>query len=112
METKNKQLVSTPNAPAWEGLPYPQAVKVGPWVFVSGQLGRDESTGEAATGIEEQTELVFQYIKAILESAGASMGDVVKTLCYLTNRERDYHKFNQVYEKYITTAARSVAQVA
>lgn len=103
--------IATPDAPAWDTLPYPQAVRVGDLVFVSGQIALDSLDGVPVEGIEAQTEAVFGYLRAILEAAGSSLAKVVKTMCYLTDRERDYAGFNDVYRRHLTTAARSTVEV-
>lgn len=69
---------------------------------MSGQLGVDQATGKPADGIEPQTRSVLEQIAAILAAAGCSMADVVKTNCYLTDRERDYVGFNRAYRQFFT----------
>lgn len=97
------------------GLPYPHAVKFGNLVFLSGQLAQDEATGEpVAGGIQPQTRKVLENIKAVLEAAGTSMDMVLKTTCFLMDRD-DFDDFNVVYREFFKKGkepARSTFQVA
>lgn len=95
-----KKVIQTDKAADWGDLPYSQGVVAGDFVFVSGQLGIDRATGKPADGVKRQTELVLDNIRAILEAAGCSLNDVVKTTCYLTNRQSDYAGYNEVYRRY------------
>ncbi|WP_033287881.1 RidA family protein [Amycolatopsis jejuensis] len=108
------KVVTTADAPAWEGYPYPQAVVTGQLVYVSGQLGIDESSGEPLDGIEAQTRAVLTYLSAILQAAGSSLDDIVKTTCYLTDRARDYDGFNKVYREFFRNGfpARATVEVS
>lgn len=93
-----KEVISTPQAPAAIG-PYNQAIKVkaGNMVFASGQLGVDPTTGEFAPGgIKEQTEQVFKNVEAVLEAAGVSLNQVVKTTVFLADMS-DFVPMNEVY---------------
>jgi len=73
-----KKAISTTNAPAAIG-PYSQAIKVGNLVYTSGQIPIDPATGSFVEGgIKEQTRQSLQNVKAILEEAGLTMGNVVK----------------------------------
>jgi len=108
----SKIIVNTPNAPQWKGLPYPQAIKAGGFLFISGQLGIDLATGKPVEGAREQTRLIFHYIGEILEAAGLGFESIVKTSCFLTNRERDYEAFNEVYRSYLDSAPRFTVEVA
>lgn len=108
----SKTMVMTPNAPQWKGLPYPQAVTAGNLFFISGQLGIDLTTEEPAEGAREQTRLIFEYLGEILSAADLGFENIVKTTCFLTNRERDYADFNEVYGSYLDGATRSTVQVA
>ncbi len=93
--------ISTPNAPAAIG-PYCQAAEVNGFLFTSGQIPINPATGaiEADT-IEAQTEQVMKNLKAVLEAAGTTPEDVVKTTCFLANIE-DFAAFNEVYAKTFT----------
>lgn len=91
-----KKVISTQAAPAAIG-PYSQAILVDKTLYASGQLGIDPQTGDfVAGGITEQTEQVFRNIRAILEEAGMSMSDVVKTTCFLADMS-DFAAMNAVY---------------
>ena len=93
--------VYTDKAPAAIG-PYSQAIVVGNLIFTSGQIAIDPQCGDVvATDIEGQTEQVCKNLAAVLKAAGATLGDVVKTVCFLHNME-DFATFNQVYGKYFT----------
>ena len=77
-----KKVIATKNAPAAIG-PYSQAVQVGNMLFASGQLGLDPATGNFAEGgVKEQTVQAFKNVHAILEEAGLSINDVVKTTVF------------------------------
>lgn len=93
--------IFTEKAPAAIG-PYSQAVCVGNMIFTSGQIPINPATGdvEAAT-IEDQTEQVCKNLSAVLEAAGTSLENAVKTTCFLQDMA-DFAKFNEVYAKYFT----------
>ena len=93
--------VATTNAPGAIG-PYSQAMITGNLVFTSGQIAINPATGniEAVT-IEEQTKQVCENLKAVLEAAGSSLENVVKTVCFLKDMS-DFAAFNEVYGKYFT----------
>ena len=91
--------ISTANAPAAIG-PYSQAIKVGELVFVSGQLPIDPATGAFAEGgIKELTRQSLTNMKAILEEAGTSMANVVKTTVFLADMN-DFAAMNEVYAEF------------
>jgi 2-iminobutanoate/2-iminopropanoate deaminase len=93
--------VYTNNAPEAIG-PYSQAVKVGNMVFTSGQIAINPASGNVeATTIEEQTHQVCKNLKAVLEAAGSSLDNVVKTTCFLADMN-DFAAFNAVYGEYFT----------
>ena len=94
--------IRTPNAPGAIG-PYSQGVVFNNLVFTSGQIAINPETNtiEAQT-IEEQTEQVMKNLKAILEAAGSGLDKILKTICFLADKE-DFEVFNSIYEKYITT---------
>jgi 2-iminobutanoate/2-iminopropanoate deaminase len=109
-----KESVSTEKAPAAIG-PYSQAVKVTAFqmLFCSGQLPLDPASGQLATGTyAEQTKLVMNNLKAIIEASGFTMADVVKTTIYLTNLNA-FSEVNSVYQSYFTEyfPARTTVQV-
>lgn len=80
-------------------LPLSSAVRAGDWVYISGQVPVDESGNIVAGGISEQTHQVMENLRSALALAGCALSDVVKTHCYLTNRD-DFAAFNAVYGKY------------
>ena len=93
--------ISTEKAPAAIG-PYSQAIMCGDMVFTSGQIGIDPTCGEiTGKDVREQTEQVMQNLCAVLEKAGTSMQNVVKTTCFLADIA-DFAAFNEVYGKYLT----------
>ena len=93
-----KKIINTPNAPAAIG-PYSQAVQAGNTLYISGQIPIDPATKTVPEGITAQTEQVFKNIKAILDEAGFTFDDVVKSTCLLATM--DYFKpMNEVYAKY------------
>ena len=94
-----RKKIATPNAPQAIG-PYSQAIQYGNFLFVSGQVAIDPSTGDVVTGdIEAQTDRVLKNITAIIESAGMSLQNVVKCTCFLRDMN-DFVKFNGIYENY------------
>ena len=103
--------VSTEKAPAAIG-PYSQAIKVGEFLFTSGQIPLDPATGTmVGENITEQTERVMQNLGAVLSAANTSFENAIKTTCFLANME-DFAAFNAVYAKYFTTCpARSCVAV-
>ena len=108
-----KEIISTPKAAAAIG-PYSQAVKVGNLVFTSGQVPFVPETGEVIEGdIQAQTKRSLDSIKAILEEAGTSLENVVKTTVFIKNMN-DFGKINEVYAQFFTEnqPARSCVEVA
>ncbi len=105
------EIVYTKNAPEAIG-PYSQAIKVGNLVYTSGQIPIDPVTGNVeATTITAQTEQVCKNLSAVLDAAGTSLQNVVKTTCFLSDMA-DFAAFNEVYEKYfISKPARSCVAV-
>jgi len=94
-----KTLVQSPRAPIGPG-PYSPALRVGDFVFVSGQASIDPETHEIiGETIEEQARNTLTFIQALLEEAGASLDDVVKVTTFLTHAE-DYERFSAVYEEF------------
>ena len=94
-----KKVISTAEAPKAIG-PYSQAIEAGGFIFVSGQIPLIPATGEIVEGsVEVQTARVLENLKAILEAAGSSMEDVVKTTVYITNMD-DFAKVNGIYGQY------------
>lgn len=109
-----KTIISTDKAPGAIG-PYSQAVKVGYLLFCSGQIPIDPAKGEIVeTTVEGQTRQVLENIKGLLESAGATMDDVVKTTCFIQNMS-DFATLNGVYGEYFSEGhypARSAVEVS
>ena len=90
------EFIQTEKAPKAVG-PYSQAVKVGKFLFISGQIAINPKTGKLeGENIEEQTKRVLLNLKAVLEASGYSLTDIVKTTIYLTNME-DFQKVNELY---------------
>ena len=111
----SKEVVRTEAAPApFQGAPYSQAVRAGGFVFVSGQLSLRPGDKELTAGdIGSQTEQVFANLRAILEAAGTSLDNVVKTTVFLQNLD-DFAGMNEVYAKHVgeRPPARSTVEVA
>jgi len=107
-----KQIISTSGAPAAIG-PYSQAVRVGQFLFASGQLGLDPVTGELSEGIEAQTRQALANMQAVLAAAGATPKNVVKTTIFLANMA-DFAIVNRIYAEIFgeEPPARSTVQVA
>ena len=107
-----KQAISTEKAPSAIG-PYSQGIKAGNLVITSGQLPLDPATGAFPEGIEAQTRQSLTNCKAVLEAAGATMADVIKTTVFLSDMN-DFAAMNGVYATFFEGAcpARSAVQVA
>jgi len=95
----SRQAVSSEQAPAALG-PYSQAIVAGGFVFCSGTAGIDPATGVAADGIEAQTEQALRNLAAVLEAAGASMADLVKTTIFYADVD-DFARLNEVYARHM-----------
>lgn len=94
-----KQLINPPNGPKPGGA-YSPGLRVGDFVFVAGQVGKDPATGQlAGTTIEEQTRQTLENLKAILEAGGATMADVVKVTAHLQDMNM-FDGYNKVYTNY------------
>lgn len=110
-----KAVVRTEAAPApFQGAPYSQAIRVGDFVYVSGQLALKPGDKELSGGtIEEQTEQVFANLAAILAEAGTSLAKLVKTTVFLQNLD-DFQGMNSVYAAHVgdRPPARSTVEVA
>jgi 2-iminobutanoate/2-iminopropanoate deaminase len=108
-----KKIVSTPKAPSAIG-PYNQATTFDKLVFTSGQIALDPATMEIVAGsVQEQTKQVMENLKAVLEEAGSSFENVLKTTCYLSDMD-NFVAFNEVYGQYFkseTAPARSTVAV-
>lgn len=109
----NKKIITTPEAPAAIG-PYSQAIRIGDFLYTSGQISLDPNSMELITGnIEVETERVLKNIEAILLADGLSLNNIIKTTVYLTDLS-EFGRMNQVYEKFFveTKPARACVQVA
>jgi 2-iminobutanoate/2-iminopropanoate deaminase len=107
-------VVRTERAPApFQGAPYSQAIKTEDFVFVSGQLGLKPGDTQISGTIQEQTEQIFQNLRAILEAAGSSLDRIVKTTVFLTDLG-DFQGMNEVYARHVgeDRPARSTVGVA
>ena len=94
-----KQSITAKNAPAAIG-PYSQAIQTGNFVFLSGQLGIDPAIGELVPGgISDQTEQIFQNIRAVLAEMHLTLDDVVKTTVFLSDIQ-DFAAMNEVYARH------------
>lgn len=108
-----KKIVATTNAPGAIG-PYSQAIDCGTFMVTSGQLGLDPATGELAADITAQTRQSLTNVKAIVEAAGLTMDNVVKTTVFLQDMN-DFAAMNAVYAEFFTEGqypARSAVEVA
>ena len=108
-----KEIIITENAPGAIG-PYSQAVKTGNLVFCSGQIPIDTATGEfVSEDAAEQTEQVLKNLSAVLEAAGTSLNNVVKTTVFLADMN-DFTAMNEVYAKFFSEnkPARATVQAA
>src|SRR5438552_814840 len=91
--------INTPHAPAAIG-PYSQAIRYGQFIYTSGQIPLDPTSGElVGADIETQTHRVLQNLQAVLNSAGTSLNNVVKTTVFLTSMS-DFQAMNAVYATY------------
>jgi len=107
-----RRAVSTSSAPPAAG-PYSQAITTDELVFCAGQLGADPATNQLADGVQAQTEQVMRNLQAVLDAAGCTFADVVKTTCFLADIN-DFAAFNEVYVRFVSdpAPARSTFQVA
>ena len=106
------KIIETKNAPAAIG-PYSQAIVIGDLVYTSGQIPINPASGQIETNdIKSQAEQVIGNLSAVLDVAGSSLEDAVKTTCFLANM-KDFADFNEVYAKYFTgKPARSCVEVS
>lgn len=112
----SKEKIATAHAPAAIG-PYSQAIRLGNLIFTAGQGGIDPATQQVvAGGITEQTTQTLENLKAVLESAGSSLAQVVKATVFLKDMN-DFAAMNAVYAKYLSpegvlAPARTTVEVA
>lgn len=107
------EVVETHGAPEAIG-PYSQAIKAGDLLFTSGQIPIDPGTGQLISGgVKEQTARVLENLKAVLEAAGSSLANVIKTTVYLSDMN-DFSQMNMVYAQFFdrTKPARSTVEVS
>lgn len=107
-----KEIISTSKAPGAIG-PYSQGVKIENLVYTSGQIPLNPIDGSMPSSIEDQTKQSLENCKAILEEAGTSLDNVIKTTVFLADMN-DFVKMNEVYSTYFSAnpPARSAVQVA
>lgn len=116
MSPTSKTCIATSNAPAAIG-PYSQAIRVGNFLYTSGQVALDPATGQIVSGgIEAQTVRVLENLRAVLEAADASLDQVFKTTVFLKDMG-DFAAMNAVYGRYlapegVVAPARSTVEVA
>ena len=110
----SKDVIRTETAPApFQGAPYNQAVRAGGFVFVAGQIGLAPGAAGPEGDIAAQTDQAMRNITAILEAAGTSIGNVVKTTVFLQHLD-DFAAMNEVYARHVgeQPPARSTFEVA
>jgi 2-iminobutanoate/2-iminopropanoate deaminase len=108
-----KKQVQTSKAPSAIG-PYSQAIRIGDFLYTSGQIALNPDSMEMMSGeIEQETEWVLKNLEAILQADGMNLSHVIKTTVYLTDLG-EFSKMNGVYEKFFaeTKPARACVQVA
>jgi 2-iminobutanoate/2-iminopropanoate deaminase len=108
-----RQAVHSDKAPKAIG-PYSQAVRVGDFIFCSGQVGLDPATGNIVEGgIEAQTRRALQNLGEVLQAAGSSLNKAVRTTVFLADMN-DFQKMNAAYAEFFPAPppARSTVQVA
>lgn len=107
-----RETINAKNAPAAVG-PYVHAVKAGNTLYTSGQLGLIPETGVLPEGVEAQAKQAMENLKAVVEAAGMTMSDIVKTTVFLADIN-DFAAVNAIYASYFTgdAPARSCVQVA
>jgi 2-iminobutanoate/2-iminopropanoate deaminase len=109
----NKQIINTDKAPAAIG-PYNQAIVANGFLFISGQIALDPASGQLIQGsVQDETHRVMKNLDAILQSAGASFTNVVKTTIFLKSMD-DFAQVNEVYASYFTShfPARETVEVS
>jgi len=94
-----RQAVSTTGAPNAVG-PYSQGIASGDLVFCSGQIGLDPATGELVDGVEAQADRALRNLAAVLDAAGCTFADVVRTTVYLADID-DFAAVNAVYARHM-----------
>lgn len=110
---QDRRIISTPAAPAAIG-PYSQAVMAGNTLFLAGQIAIDPATNQMRPGtIEEETRLVLENLKAVLEAAGMSMANIVSTSVFMKDLN-EFPRMNAVYATFFPAnpPARATVEVA
>ena len=105
-----KRVISTDKAPAAIG-PYSQAIQAGEFLYVSGQIPVDPATGKVPEAISEQAEQSLKNLKNIIEAAGYTLSDVVKTTVFAADIA-NFAEVNNVYAKYFDKEAPARSFVA
>jgi len=109
-----KTIINTPNAPAPIG-PYSQAVLVGNTLYTSGQIAINPKTNELVlTDVKTETKQVMENLKAVLEAAGMTFENVIKTSIFISDMH-NFAQINEVYSQYVnedTAPARETVEVA
>jgi 2-iminobutanoate/2-iminopropanoate deaminase len=108
-----REIITAHKAPKAAG-PYSTAVRQNGFVFISGQIPLDPVSNELVTGsIEDQTTRVLENLSAVLEGAGLSLADVIKTTVFLKNMD-EFPRMNKIYAEFFPTnpPARSTVEVA
>ena len=109
-----KTIINTPNAPAPIG-PYSQAVLVGNTLYTSGQIAINPKTNELVlTDVKTETKQVMENLKAVLEAAGMTLENVIKTSIFISDMH-NFAQINEVYSQYVnedTAPARETVEVA
>jgi 2-iminobutanoate/2-iminopropanoate deaminase len=94
----DREVIRTAEA-ATPGAHYAQGIRSGDLVFTAGHVGVDPATGQVVNGFEAQVHRAIQNVQATLRAAGCDLGDVVKTLCFVTRRS-DFAGLDPVYRSY------------
>ena len=112
MQEVNKEIIYTPEAPEPIG-PYSQAIGMPGLLFCSGQIPVNPANGEIPEGIEAQTRMALENVKAVLAAGGSSLDKVMKTTVFLQSMD-DFAVMNGIYAKFFAEPfpARSAVQVA
>jgi len=111
MEKTQLKQIATSEAPAAIG-PYSQAIRCGQLVYTSGQIALDPITGElVGEDVQTQTHRALQNLQAVLNGAGTSLKNVIKTTVFLT-RMSDFQAMNAVYANYFGSPAPARSTVA
>jgi 2-iminobutanoate/2-iminopropanoate deaminase len=108
-----KEIISTVKAPAAIG-PYSQAIKLGNMIYTSGMIPLVPETMQIVEGgVQQQTKQVLENLKALLESAGTGLGNVIKTTVFIKDMN-EFPKINEIYAEYFSSKqpARSCVEVA